>query len=41
MRKISLEKKKKLPKQRHLEINRLEDEAIVSLGQDWSTHDLN
>jgi hypothetical protein len=41
MRKISLEKRKKLPKQRHLEINRPEDEAIVSLGQDWCMHDLN
>jgi hypothetical protein len=33
--------RKKLPKQRHLEITRPEDEAMVSLGQDWSMYDLN
>jgi hypothetical protein len=32
---------KELPKQRHLEITRPEDEATVSLGQDWSMCDLN
>jgi hypothetical protein len=32
---------KELSKQRHLEINHPEDEAIVSLDQDWSTYDLN
>jgi hypothetical protein len=33
--------KKKLPKQRHLEVTRPEDKAIVSLRQDWSMCDLN
>jgi len=34
-------REKELPKQRHLKVTHPEDEATVSLIQDWSICDLN